>query len=55
LLNDCQGVVVSQIGAGALETLLDRKILPFALSGPIEDALATVLQSKLFRIRYKVK
>lgn len=55
LLSDCQGIIVNQIGPGAMDTLLYRNILPFALSGSIEEALTTVLQSKLFRIRYKLK
>lgn len=55
LLSDCQGVIVNQIGTGAMDTLLYRNILPFALSGSIEDALATVRESKLFRVRYKIK
>lgn len=55
LLSDCQGVIVSQIGPGAMDTLLYRNILPFALSGSIEGALETVRESKLFRVRYKIK
>lgn len=55
LVNDCQGVIISQIGPGAMDTLLSRNIMPFALEGSVDEALATVLQSKLFRIRYKLK
>jgi nitrogen fixation protein NifX len=54
LLGDCRGVVVSQIGPGAMDTLLHRKILPFSLNETIADALAIVLNSKLFRIRCKL-
>ncbi|GAB7027400.1 NifB/NifX family molybdenum-iron cluster-binding protein [Geotalea toluenoxydans] len=54
LLRDCQGVIINQIGPGAMDTLLYRNILPFALSGSIEDALATVRDSKLFRVRNKI-
>ncbi|WP_369412379.1 hypothetical protein [Geotalea toluenoxydans] len=54
MLRDCQGVIINQIGPGAMDTLLYRNILPFALSGSIEDALATVRDSKLFRVRNKI-
>ncbi len=54
LLSDCRGVVVSQIGPAAMDTLLYRHILPFVLDGTIADALAVVLASKLFRVRNKI-
>ncbi|WP_243375117.1 NifB/NifX family molybdenum-iron cluster-binding protein [Geotalea sp. SG265] len=54
LLNDCQGVIVNQIGPTAIDVLLGSNMLPFSLDGSIEEALATVLQSKLFRVRYKL-
>ena len=44
LISDCQAVVVSQIGAGAIDLLIAQRTLPFALEGSIDEALATLLQ-----------
>lgn len=44
-ISDCQAVVVSQIGAGAIDLLIGQRILPFALEGSIDAALATLQQS----------
>ncbi len=54
LLSDCRGVVVSQIGPTAMDTLLYRNILPFVLNDTVDDALAVVLASKLFLARNKI-
>ena len=48
LIADCKAVIVAQIGAGAIDTLLLRHIRPFSLSGAIDDALTTLRVSKRF-------
>jgi predicted Fe-Mo cluster-binding NifX family protein len=53
LIADCQAVVISQIGAGAIDLLLAQRTLPYALEGSIDDALATLRHSKLIRFVQK--
>lgn len=48
LIADCRAVVISQIGSTATDLLLGRRILPFMLSGPIDEVLKTVEGSKRF-------
>jgi len=48
LIADCQGVVVEQIGSGAIDVLLARRVMPFMLAGTVEEALLTLLDSKRF-------
>lgn len=48
LIADCQGVVVEQIGSGAIDVLLARRIMPFMLAGTVEEALLTLRDSKRF-------
>ena len=48
LIADCKAVVVAQIGAGAIDLLLLRRIRAFSLTGTIDDALATLRASKRF-------
>lgn len=50
LIADCRGVVVSEIGPGAVDTLLARRILPYMLEGPSEKCLAGLVTSG--RLRY---
>ncbi len=50
LIADCKHVVVNQIGPGAIDTLLDRRILPFMLEGTIEKGLDALVTSG--RLRY---
>lgn len=45
LIADCHAVVVSQIGATAIDVLIGRRIMPFALEGSIEAALDTLKDS----------
>lgn len=47
-LADCRCVVAAQIGPGAIDALIDNRIMAFALPGPIEAALETLVQSKRF-------
>ena len=53
LLADCQGVIVNQIGPGAVDVLIARRILPFAMSGDVDEGLRTVINSP--RLRYMRK
>lgn len=48
LIADCRAVVIDQIGSTATDLLLGRRILPFMLSGPIDEALKTLESSKRF-------
>jgi len=50
LLGDCQGVIVNQIGPGAVDVLISRRILPFAISGDLNEGLRIVISSP--RLRY---
>lgn len=45
LIADCQGVIASQIGPGAVDVLLGRRILPFAMSGTIDEGLRVLMGS----------
>lgn len=47
LISDCKGVIVSQIGPGAIDLLVERGITAFTLPGKIDDALAVVARSRL--------
>ena len=49
LIADCRGVVVEQIGSGAVDLLLARRIMPFMLAGTVEDALLTLQDSRRFK------
>jgi nitrogen fixation protein NifX len=50
LLADCQGVIINQIGPSAVDVLISRRILPFAMSGAVDEGLRTVINSP--RLRY---
>lgn len=47
-LSDCRGVIVAQIGAGAIDALITRKIFAFTLPGTIREAFEVVINSKRF-------
>ncbi|MFZ4858308.1 MAG: NifB/NifX family molybdenum-iron cluster-binding protein [Desulfuromonadaceae bacterium] len=47
-ISDCRGVVVAQIGAGAIDALIMHRILPFTLPGTVEEAFETLIKSKRF-------
>lgn len=47
-LADCGGVVVAQIGAGAIDALLMYRIMAFTLPGTIEKAIEALLKAKRF-------
>jgi len=49
LIADCRVVVVEQVGSGAVDVLLGRRIMPFMLAGSVEEALLTLLDSRRFR------
>lgn len=48
LLSDCRGVVVAQIGPGAIDVLIRRRIMAFTLPGAIAEAFETLVKSKRF-------
>ncbi|WP_052263228.1 NifB/NifX family molybdenum-iron cluster-binding protein [Geobacter pickeringii] len=39
---DCRWVVVSQIGPGAIDALIARRVLPLVLKGTVDEALTLV-------------
>ena len=45
---DCQGVVISQIGAGAIDLLIAQRTLPFTMEGSVNEALQVLLRSNQF-------
>ena len=49
LIADCRGVVVEQVGSGAVDVLLARRIMPFMLAGTVEEALLTLQDSRRFK------
>ncbi len=48
LISDCKAVVAAQIGPGAIDILLYRRIRAFPLTGPIDEAITTLRASKRF-------
>jgi len=50
-LSDCRGVIVSQIGAGAIDALIGHRIMAFTLPGSIEQAFEALITSKRFATR----
>jgi predicted Fe-Mo cluster-binding NifX family protein len=48
LISDCKAVVAAQIGGGAIDVLLFRRIRAFTLTGPIDEAVTTLRASKRF-------
>lgn len=49
LLADCRAVAAAVIGPGAIDALLDRGILPITLETSVDEALATLQNSKFLR------
>ena len=47
-ISDCRGVVAAQIGPGAIDALIRYRIMAFAMSGPIAEALKVLQSSKRF-------
>jgi predicted Fe-Mo cluster-binding NifX family protein len=47
-LSDCRGVVAAQIGSGAIDALLMKRIMAFTLPGSIEEAIAALVRAKRF-------
>jgi predicted Fe-Mo cluster-binding NifX family protein len=47
-ISDCQGVVVAQIGAGAIDALIMHRIMAFTLPGTVEEAFKTLIKSRRF-------
>ena len=48
LISDCKAVIAAQIGGGAIDVLLYRRIRAFSLTGPIDEAFTTLRASKRF-------
>jgi hypothetical protein len=44
-------VVAVQIGPGAIDALIDHRIMAFSMGGSISDALETLFKSKRFAHR----
>jgi nitrogen fixation protein NifX len=55
LIADCSGVVVEQIGSGAVELLLAKRIMPFMLFGTVQQALITLQDSRRFNYLRRAK
>lgn len=53
LIADCQAVVVSQIGAGAIDLLIAQRIIPFTLEGSIDEAMLTLQQTNRLKFLRK--
>lgn len=53
VIADCQGVVVSQIGAGAVDVLLGQRTLPFTMEVSVEEALQTLKKSNSLKFLRK--
>ncbi|HEY6007878.1 MAG TPA: NifB/NifX family molybdenum-iron cluster-binding protein [Geobacteraceae bacterium] len=49
MLADCSAVAAAMIGPGAIDALLDRGVLPIALETSVDEALATLQNSKFLR------
>ena len=49
-ISDCRGVVVAQIGAGAIDALIGHRIMAFTLPGTIEEAFESLIRSKRFSV-----
>jgi predicted Fe-Mo cluster-binding NifX family protein len=47
-LSDCRGVVAAQIGAGAIDALLMKRIMAFTLPGTIDEAIEALVRAKRF-------
>ncbi len=45
LISDCKAVVISRIGPGATDLLIERGVVPFSFQGSVREALAVVAGS----------
>jgi len=48
LIADCWGVISAQVGPTAFDLLISRRVLPFVMKGPLDEALETLKGSKQF-------
>jgi predicted Fe-Mo cluster-binding NifX family protein len=48
LISDCKAVIAAQIGPGAIDILLYRRIRAFPLTGSIDEAITTLRTSRRF-------
>lgn len=48
LISDCQGAVVAQIGSGAIDALIEHRIMAFTLPGTVEEAFEALIKSRRF-------
>jgi len=53
LIADCQGVVASQIGPGAVDVLLGQRTTPFTMEGSVDEALQTLKESNRLKFLRK--
>jgi nitrogen fixation protein NifX len=47
-ISDCSAVVVAQIGAAAIDTLVCHRIMAFTLPGTVEDAFDSLVKTRRF-------
>jgi len=47
-ISDCRGVVVAQIGSGAIDVLIEHRIMAFTLPGTVEQAFEALIRSRRF-------
>lgn len=45
---DCRGIVAAQIGPGAIDALIGKRIMAFTMNGSIAEALNALQSSKRF-------
>jgi predicted Fe-Mo cluster-binding NifX family protein len=48
LIADCRGMVAAQVGPGAIDALLNHRIMAFTLPGTIDEAFAALIRAKRF-------
>ena len=49
-ISDCRGVIVCQIGSGAIDVLIGHRIMAFTLPGTITEAFEALIKSKRFAL-----
>jgi len=47
-ISDCRGVVVAQVGSGAIDALIGHRVMAFTLPGSIDEAFESLIKSKRF-------
>jgi len=50
-LSDCRGVVVNQIGPGAIDVLIGHRIMAFTLPGTVEEAFDSLIKTRRFQLK----